>query len=78
MLVFAADKSHIGACVCVRDRQTGRGRWMCFSAEEDKQSRVQVESWFAFSLFDKVYAEHSVFEVVGGHSWRACSCVVKQ
>lgn len=40
--------------------------------------RVQVESWFAFSLLDKVYAEHSVFEVVGGHSWRACSCVVKQ
>lgn len=39
---------------------------------------VQVESRYAISAQEELYAEHSVFELVRGHSWRACSCVVRQ
>lgn len=76
MLAFTAGKSHVGAYVSVRDRRTGcGGRWMCFSAEDDKHSQgsglgsppcvwCMLSTQGFFVLF---------FKVVRGNSWRACS-----
>lgn len=73
MLVFTADKSYLGACVCEREREADWQREMDVFQCRGRMItlRVQVESRFAFPVLDKVYAEHSVFEVVRGHSWRA-------
>lgn len=61
MLAVTAGKSHVGAYVSVRDRRTGcGGRWMFFSAEDDKHSQGSGLGSPVLVL-DKVYAEHSGF-----------------
>lgn len=77
--MITSDKLYLAVSVCERKTDRLAEGDGCVSEQEKMRIvRVQVESRFAFCVFGKVCAEHSIFEMVRGHSWRECSCVGRQ